>query len=194
MNESNKIKIAEALNKAQSVMCAAKKDKKNPFFKSNYADLASVFDAIREPFAENGLSVSQTTDVLENGKMVLKTLLLHVSGEYLESKMLLPDEPNPQKLGSLLTYYRRYSLMGISGLPAEDDDGNKASNKEAKRKEEYITPEQVSILEELINGNTSVRQKVLENCDYDLNTITVQRFPGAVKWIKNLIEKEENVE
>lgn len=136
-------KIAEALSKAQATMSGAKKHSKNPYFNSKYSDLASVFEAIREPLTSNGLAVSQSIDVVD-GKQVIRTMLLHVSGEYLESTMFLPVESNPQKLGSAITYYRRYSLMAICGLPAEDDDGNAASQqafKEASEQEveEFIT-------------------------------------------------------
>mgnify|MGYP003647753682 CR=1 FL=1 len=119
--------IATALCKAQGVMTGAKKGKQNPFFKSTYSDLASIFDAIREPFHSNGLSVTQTMEVLPTGVQLLCTRLLHNSGEYIDSKMLLPPEGNPQKLGSLITYFKRYSLMAIAGVPSEDDDGNSAS-------------------------------------------------------------------
>lgn len=180
--------LAAALSKAQSVMSGAKKDKKNPFFKSAYADLASVFDAIREPFAENGLSVSQTMDVLECGRQVLVTLLLHESGQCIEGRMLLPDDPNPQKMGSAITYFRRYSLMAIAGIPAEDDDGNAA----AKAAPEYITAEQVAAMEELINGNTKVRELVLQHCKGDFGSITVDRYPGAINWIKRLLEEKND--
>ena len=175
--------LATALCKAQGIMAGAKKDKKNPFFKSTYADLSSVFDAIREPFSNNGLSVTQTLDILENGKPVLCTRLMHISGESISSRMLLPEEPNPQKLGSLLTYYRRYSLMAIAGIPAEDDDGNAAS----RNAPTFINKDQISILETLINGNVNVRDRVLENCNGDFGTITTERFPGALQWIKKLL-------
>ena len=190
MTEENKMsRLATSLCKAQGIMGGAKKDKNNTFFKSKYADLASVFDVIKDPFAENGLAISQTMDVLENGRTVLKTILLHASGEFLESKMILPDISDPQKLGSAITYFRRYTLMAIAGIPAEDDDGNVAA-RETRKKPELITDKQVSSLEELINGNTGIRKLVLDNCNNDLSTITVQRFPGAVKWIKDLVEKE----
>jgi len=182
-------KIATALCKAQGVMRGAKKDKDNPFFKSRFADLSSVFEAIRGPFFDNGLSITQTMDVIADGKQIICTRIMHSSGEFIDSKMLLPVETNPQKLGSAITYFRRYTLMAIAGIPAEDDDGNAAA-RETRKKPELITDKQVSSLEELINGNTGIRKLVLDNCNNDLSTITVQRFPGAVKWIKDLVEKE----
>jgi hypothetical protein len=170
--------LATALCKAQSVMSGAKKDKQNPFFRSRYADLASVFDAIRAPFASNGLSITQTMDVLADGQQVLCTRLMHVSGEFIDSKMLLPKDPNPQKLGSAITYMRRYSLMAIAGIPAEDDDGNQASGNPLP-KLDYISSKQVADLERLINGNDKVRAQVLANCNNNMSSITKDRYPGA---------------
>jgi hypothetical protein len=136
INETNINKLALALNKAQTSMTAAKKDKSNPFFKSKYADLSSVFLAVKDAFSENGLSVTQLMEVRDDGRMILKTILLHASGQNLESCMCLPDIQDPQKIGSAITYFRRYSLMSIAGIPADDDDGNTASaytkTKEAK--------------------------------------------------------------
>jgi hypothetical protein len=190
--ENNEIaKIATALNKAQGVISGAKKDKKNDFFKSNFADLSSVFEAIRVPFAENGLSVTQTMDVIEGGKQILCTKLMHISGEFIESKMLLPSDPNPQKLGSAITYFRRYSLMAIAGIPASDDDANSASNKPSPQVS-FITPKQVADLERLINGHTEIRKKVLSNCNQKMESITVDRYPGAVQWINDLIAELKN--
>jgi len=183
------INLATALSKAQAVMKGAKKSSKNPFYKSTYCDLSSIFDAIRVPFAENGLSVSQTMDILDNGKQILCTRMLHVSGEFLDSKMLLPQELNPQKLGSLLTYYRRYSLMAICGIAGEDDDGNEASGNCAPIPQ-YISHKQLSELETLINGNTRVRKLVLDNCKQNMASITTDRFSGAVKWIESELEKD----
>lgn len=127
ISETSIDKLAEALSSAQATMSGAKKDKANPFFKSKYADLSSIFEAVKEPFAENGLCITQIMEVLESGRTVLKTMLMHKSGQSIVSSMILPDIADPQKLGSAITYFRRYSLMSIAGIPAEDDDGNSAS-------------------------------------------------------------------
>ena len=157
--------ISAALSKAQAVMAGAKKSTRNDFFKTSYANLSSVFEAIREPFAENGLSVSQTMDVLDNGRQVLRTRLFHVSGEFLDSRMLLPEENNPQKLGSLISYYRRYALMAIAGVPAEDDDGNSASTKLATNQVRHaISKEQIIELNELCHGDEKLIGNILKNC------------------------------
>lgn len=142
MKQSETIsKLSEALAKAQGEMENAAKDKANPFFKSNYADLASVWDACRGPLSKNGLSIVQGVDILDDGKITLTTKLLHMSGEELSSEMIVrPAKNDPQGIGSAITYYRRFSLSAMVGIaPAEkpteddvaddDDDGNAASGK-----------------------------------------------------------------
>lgn len=127
---SNEIgKLAEALCKAQLEMGAAKKDSVNPHFKSKYADLASVIDAIKEPFAKHGLSYSQSIRKTEMG-IELVTILMHTTGQSLYSYIpLIIGKQDMQGLGSSLTYARRYALSAIAGLPQEDDDGNSANAK-----------------------------------------------------------------
>ena len=132
-------KLAEALAKAQSEIRNATKDKDNPFFKSTYADLASVWDACREPLSKNNLSVTQPIGLDPHGRVILTTLLLHSSGEWVASQIPLnPVKNDPQGMGSAITYMRRFCLSSIVGVaPSEkptaddvddsDDDGNAAS-------------------------------------------------------------------
>ncbi len=118
--------LAGALSKAQGVMANAIKDSSNPFFKSKYADLTSVIEAIKEPLSTNGLSYSQIIDS-ENGEIFVETILMHTSGQYLSSKFKLKlSKDDMQGMGSAITYARRYALQSISGLSAEDDDGESA--------------------------------------------------------------------
>lgn len=120
-------KLALALSKAQSKITGALMDSQNPFFKSSYADLASVMDAIRIPFAENELAVSQIADE-KDGKLILLTFLMHSSGEYLMSTYPVSskDMNNPQAIGSGITYARRYALAAIAGVAQVDDDSESA--------------------------------------------------------------------
>lgn len=121
--------LAAALCKAQADMEGAKKDAKNPHFNSKYADLASVWDAIREPLTKNGLSIVQLPRSMQGGVEV-ETILLHISGESLSSVLAVPaSKSDAQGFGSALTYARRYSLMAMVGVAPEDDDGNAASHK-----------------------------------------------------------------
>lgn len=121
-------KLAAALAKAQGQMSFAIKDAKNPHFGNKYADLASVWDAIRTPLSANGLSVTQATDVTEGGEMILITTLWHASGESISSRYpIAPVQRNPQGYGSALSYARRYALSSLVGVVQSDDDGNAAS-------------------------------------------------------------------
>ena len=193
MKEENPIgKIAAALCKAQAVMTGAKKGKTNIYFNSKYADLASVFEAIRDPFFENGLSVTQTIDVTQEGRMILSTVLMHTSGEYLKSSMILPNIVKPQEIGSAITYYRRYSLMCIAGLPSEDDDGNAANqavqNRQAQIKntknqqQERISEEQWQSLDNFVNGYDDLRDTLHSLCKVTtLRNITVDQLEACRK-------------
>lgn len=132
MDKSDSIKeLATALNKAQDEMGGAVKGAANPFFKSKYADLSAVVQAIKEPFATNGLSYSQFP-ISKDGLVGVETILMHKSGEFISSELLLsPTKKDPQAAGSAITYARRYALQALAGIPSEDDDGNKASAKPA---------------------------------------------------------------
>ncbi len=137
MNQSEQInELSKALSTAQGQMSFAKKDSRNPFFKSSYADLSSVWDACREPLTSNGLSVIQTFDANhDGGEVIVVTTLAHQSGQWISSRLKMPlVKKDPQGLGSAITYGRRYSLAAIVGVIAdEDDDGNAATGKPANK-------------------------------------------------------------
>jgi hypothetical protein len=123
-------KLAEALAKAQGAIEGAKKDSQNPFYRSAYADLASVWDAIRRPLSENGLAVIQVPLVGMNDDVLLQTVLTHSSGEWISGVMSMkPTKHDPQGVGSVLSYLRRYCLSAFLGVAQVDDDANAASNK-----------------------------------------------------------------
>jgi hypothetical protein len=121
--------LARALARAQGVMASASKDKTNPAFKSRYADLASVWDACREPLTSNGLAVVQLVTAADKASVTVETRLLHESGESVSSVLTMPvEKPTAQGVGSAITYARRYALSALVGVaPDDDDDGNAAS-------------------------------------------------------------------
>jgi len=130
MNKSDTIaSLAAALNKAQAEMSGAKKSAKNPFFKSNYANLEEVINCVKEPFADNGLSFVQFP-ISGDGVAGVETIIMHESGEFISGEFMLKCSKNdPQGMGSAITYARRYGLQSACGVPSEDDDGNAASAK-----------------------------------------------------------------
>lgn len=118
--------LAKALAKFQGEVKQPKKDKSNPFFKSTYVDLAGVVDAITETASKNGISFMQHALTGDNGEVGIVTIVLHESGEYIESSPIFakPTKPGPQEVGSVLTYLKRYSLASAFGITSEvDDDG-----------------------------------------------------------------------
>lgn len=120
-------KIAPALVFAQQSIKYAIKDSTNPHFKSRYADLGSVIDAIKLSLNDNGIAFIQTPTESQNGTLALCTRLIHNSGEWIEDVATCPLQKNdPQGYGSALTYLRRYSLASITGLYQDDDDGEAA--------------------------------------------------------------------
>lgn len=125
-------KLFAALAKAQLAMDDASKDSSNPHFGSKYADLSSVREAIRRPFAENGLAYTQFARFNVEAKTVeVETMLVHgESGEFVSDTLAIPcPQATAHAIGSAITYGRRFSLMAVSGVaPAEDDDGNAAAD------------------------------------------------------------------
>lgn len=130
MNKSDNInELATALAKAQGAMRFAIKDANNPFFKSKYADLSSVVEAIRDALANNGLSYMQHLAPSEKHEVCVETIILHASGQWISCGTLtVPvSKHDAQGFGSALTYARRYSLSAAVGVVADDDDGNAAA-------------------------------------------------------------------
>ena len=123
-------KLIAALVQFQKNVPTIVKDKSNPFFKSKYSDLASVINGVSETLSKCELAVFHRTRI-QDGRNVLVTVLAHSSGEMVESELFIPEQVDPQKLGSLFTYLKRYSYMAILGIASEDedDDANRASNK-----------------------------------------------------------------
>lgn len=129
MNGSNtRTELAKALAKAQAEMKNPAFDSTNPHFKSKFASLVSVREAVLPVLNKHGLTLSQFPKTSE-GRAGCVNVLMHVSGEWIEEECLLPlDKNNAQGAGSAITYARRYSVQAIGGVVADqDDDGNAAS-------------------------------------------------------------------
>jgi hypothetical protein len=143
MDRSENIaELATALAKAQGEFTNASKDSKATISgaKANYtykfADLANVFESCRQALSSNGLAITQPPE-FENGRLTLNTILTHSSGEWMASSMTIEmHEPDIKKMGSAITYLRRYALMSAIGVVAdEDDDGHNAPELGKKRQQ-----------------------------------------------------------
>ena len=121
-------KLALALVQVQAHAGPALKQSSNPAFKSKYADLASCWEAVREPLAKAEIAVIQEATLTEAGVSV-RTILIHSSGQYLTTEPLtvpLGNKKDAHAVGSAITYAKRYSLSAALGIVADDDDGNAA--------------------------------------------------------------------
>ena len=131
---------------AQKEMKVPAKDAINPFHKSKYASLASVIFAVKEALNKNNIIIIQKNRKDDAG-MYIETILLHKNGTEVASDKLylLLVKQDMQSVGSAITYARRYSLLSLCCLAAEDDDGNstidranrKIAEKEKREKETY---------------------------------------------------------
>ena len=139
----DKITLFDRMLAAQEQIGKISKDKTNPFFKSKYADINIIIEMVKPILNEEGILFMQPLSNVD-GKPAITTILMH-DKESIEYTTVFPDLPKPvegkksnpfQDMGSAITYYRRYALISILGLEAEDDDGNAASRPNAPKKEQ----------------------------------------------------------
>lgn len=193
-----------ALAKAQGSMAGAVKDSSNPFFKSKYADLASVWDACRQPLALNGLSISQMTNFVGE-EICLVTILGHSSGQWIKSVTPLPlEKRDPQTLGKCITYCRRYALAAMVGVYQEDDDAESITDHSKKpvaaqpsktepmvAAEAVLTKEQVATIKGRIQGHSDVISEVLKKTGKKLiQDIEYRRYNDVINLIDQLMARE----
>lgn len=119
-----------ALLKVQKEIGAIKKDSDNPFFKSKYFDINGLLAVVKPVLNKHGFILTQALTFSAGEKLALRTTLTFAeTGEQITDCCILPDESNPQKAGSSITYFRRYAIQSLLALEAEDDDGNSSSEK-----------------------------------------------------------------
>jgi hypothetical protein len=141
----NIAELAIALAKAQSENGTVHKDAKNPFFKSNYASLAQVWETVRPALTANGLSVVQLPSHDESGYYV-ESMLIHSSGQWIKSRLYMkPVKEDPQGIGSLISYARRYALQSLVMVCSDDldDDGEMAMGRSSSVPQARTLPPKV---------------------------------------------------
>lgn len=140
--EGDKATFAKAFVAGQAGMEAIKKASSNPAFKSKYADLAEVVEAVVPALNKAGIGVMQFP-AFDGDIVSITTVFIHESGASITATLdLRPSKTDPQGIGSATTYGRRYSLLAMSGMAPEDDDGNAASGprQEPRREERRDEP------------------------------------------------------
>lgn len=174
--------LAAALAQAQGEIKGAIKDSANPFFKSSYADLASVWEAIRAPFSENGLSVIQATEPTDGEEVIVTTRVMHASGQWYEFTTTIPvSKADAQGYGSALTYARRYGLAAATGVAQIDDDGNAAAAAKPAQKPAPLTKMETETLttlrEAALNGTDSL-QKLWQSIGKEMRARLANELPA----------------
>jgi len=170
--------LALALSKVQGSLSPAKKDSNNPFFKSKYADLTSVWDSCRQELASNHISIVQSADDTET-HLVVKTTLMHSSGQWIDGTSMLEKtitnkdntkrNMTAQEIGASTTYLRRFAVASMVGVCTEDDDGNTASgNSPTKTSSFQISPR---IEPKMSSSQSDELKDLLSKCDPNYRTM-----------------------
>jgi hypothetical protein len=149
--------IATALVKAQMEMGNAIKGSSNPFFKKQYADLNAIREACMPALNKHGIVVLQPI-VHVDGKNFVKTMLLHESGECLESftEIVYSKQNDAQAQGSGISYARRYGLQSFINVGASDDDGNASSQPQPMKKVSYESSKDMAMIGEQLRLMSSI--------------------------------------
>ena len=203
--------LCAAIAKAQSEIKIAGLTKENPYFKSRYADLAEMIRVSRPALSKNGLSVIQQVIQNEDGQNILNTILLHSSGQWIESRMrIVPPKNDVQSMGSYITYLKRYAYGSLVGVVAsdEDDDGEVAvhehrenfnkgtglNHKYNPKQQSYetITKEQLEELRYELKSHTDLAEEILEKMKIQsLSDMPKNKFLASIKRIREIVRKRD---
>jgi len=150
--------IYKKLLEVQKEVGAISKDSKNPFFKSKYFDINSLIQHVEPILTKYGLVLMQPIkDGLQSSIIVDSE-----SGESVESYLELPKLNDPQKLGSAVTYYRRYTLCSLLALQAEDDDANSASKESKKPVKEVLIDDRFEVAIKALSEGKTTKEAILK--------------------------------
>ena len=160
LTSDNINELAAALAKAQGEIQNPAKNRVNPHFKSKYADIADGLDVIRPTLSKFGIAFVQATELVDDGMVILRTRMIHSSGQWLESTYPVGRFVKHQELGASLTYAKRQALFSIVGVAGDDDDdGNSATATPGVRKTSNAikreNPEAWPSLEKAVRAATS---------------------------------------
>ena len=173
------INFYEKLSAVKSEVGRISKDSSNPFFKSKYFDINSLLLHVEPIIQKNGLLLLQP---IQDG--LVKSIIYDTNGFSIESGIALPELNDPQKLGSAITYYRRYTLQSLLALQAEDDDANLASNKSVSNNAKETEQDK-----KWLNKNTPEFSKAIEYLKNGGNLETIENKYKLAKAVKDELLK-----
>lgn len=162
--------LSHALSRAQSEMGTAEKNGYNPHFRNNFSTLEDLIDASRPALTKNGLSICQYPHSEEQDTFLV-TKLKHSSGEEEVSKVriVLKDPYDIQKLGSAMSYLKRYAYASICGIATSEseDDGNSVSSDTETKSSDQISAKQLGLLKMKIAGKQDLERKICAHYKID---------------------------
>lgn len=181
--------IAKAMSSAQKEMKPAAKDSLNPHFKSKYADVSSVWESIREPITNHGLTIWQDVTT-EERQVSITTRIVHVSGQWVEfGPLSVPlSRGDAHGVGSAITYGKRYALCAAVGVVAgdEDDDGN-ASKHQSQQQVQPVPPVKLS------EGKIIELNELFKQTGSEFYQSLMDKIKSAFPAIKNLSDFNEQI-
>ncbi len=193
MERSEQIEaLSKALSVAQSQIEPPKRTETANAgkYQYSYSDLAGVWEAIRKPLAENGLAVMQFPKTFQD-MVTVETLLSHESGQWVMNSLTMSlSRPDPQAVGSAITYARRYSLMALVGVAPEDDDAAAAMPQNAR--EAATLQKKVTGTKLALDASEPVDAGwVAETTDYARTLKTSKELEGYGKSIQSLYDSQD---
>lgn len=175
--------IAKALVLAQKEIEPARKNAQNPFYKSKYADLGEVIDAVKSPLNNHGIAFLQMCGVGADGGDVVTTMLLHETGQFIATETKIHAiKQDPQEYGKAISYAKRYALQAALGLATEDDDGNSASGKSDQHKAQQKAPAKQTANPEPPKVEIVTDNKVLNDAWTAFQQTHAGKIPNGYVW------------
>lgn len=188
--------LSAAMAAAFSEIEGATKSANNPHFKTKYADLTAVIEAIKPALIRNGLFFTQRPQPSEGG-VTIETVIGHASGEEMSlGSLFVPaNKQDAQGFGSALTYARRYALVTAFGVPVEDDDGNAASRAAAMPAEPQMPASAWAEMVQLIEATHADTGAMLKFYKVpNLQKLSAEQHKHAVNSLKDKLAKMAKAE
>lgn len=185
---------SEKIIAIQQEICGLKKDTNNPFFKSKYINLGSIVNALKPVLHKNDCYSTHKVNINEDHRPSLKTEICYKDGTVLldcTSPLPVKDSSDPQKLGSAITYMRRYNLTALLEIEEDDDDGQKATQEKPIPKPKKITTQQIQEIQELIDKTDKTIQDICGAYKVgSLSDLLDSQFSSIVARLKSMFKKE----
>lgn len=189
-------KVDSALLKVQMELQPVTKNKENPYFKSKYADFSSMIEQVRPLLNKHGISLSQWPVHSSTDDNVHLVTRLACEGEWILCECSSPAlKRDPQAVGSVISYLKRYSLEAAVGVATEDDDANRASSPTHQLATPQIpqSTDQDFPFEDKTSALAEYVIPLGKNKGKKLREISVNALRGYPKWRKDQAAKGENL-